>query len=47
VRVVERPLEPLPARTATAMAWALRAGEAWSHRLLHLESVLLLAAVPA
>jgi uncharacterized protein YndB with AHSA1/START domain len=47
VRVVERPLVPLQARTALALAWAHRAGEAWSHRLLHLESVLLLASVRA
>lgn len=39
VRVVEQPLP-----TATASAPRASAGEAWSHRLLHLESLLLLAA---
>ena len=39
VRVVEQPL-----RTATASAPRASAGEAWSHRLLHLEALLLVAA---
>jgi uncharacterized protein YndB with AHSA1/START domain len=40
VTVVERPL-PSPVPTAQA---STRAGEAWSHRLLHLEALLLVAA---
>ncbi|MGH9276021.1 MAG: SRPBCC domain-containing protein [Acidimicrobiales bacterium] len=39
VRVVEQPL-----LTATASTPRASAGEAWSHRLLHLESLLLVAA---
>lgn len=45
VRVVERRVAEPQARAATAMAWAVQAAEAWSHRLLHLESLLVLAAV--
>lgn len=49
VRIVERPLPSAARRSGTpmasAMAWAHQATEAWSHRLLHLESLLLLAAV--
>ena len=41
VRVVE---QPLLTATATASVSASSAGEAWSHRLLHLEALLLLAA---
>ncbi|MGK2949483.1 MAG: SRPBCC family protein [Acidimicrobiales bacterium] len=41
VTVVERPL-PSPAPVAQASSAA--AGEAWSHRLLHLEALLLVAA---
>ena len=39
VRVVETPLSAAPTATARASA-----GEAWSHRLLHLEALLLVAA---
>lgn len=39
VRVIERPLPSAVASVARA-----RVGEAWSHRLLHLEALLLLAA---
>jgi uncharacterized protein YndB with AHSA1/START domain len=42
VRVVERAV-PGPARPTGGQAMA-RSGEAWSHRLLHLEALLLLAA---
>jgi uncharacterized protein YndB with AHSA1/START domain len=48
VRVVERPLAPQAATasaTASALAWAHLAGDAWSQRLLSVESLLLLAAV--
>lgn len=43
VHVVEQPL-PAAAGAPTARAAAATAGEAWSHRLLHLESLLLVAA---
>ena len=42
VHVVERPLAPVASARASAVASA--SSSAWSHRLLHLEALLLLAA---
>jgi uncharacterized protein YndB with AHSA1/START domain len=44
VHVTEAPVEQGPTTSASASAAASGAGEAWSHRLLHLEALLLVAA---
>ena len=44
VQVVERPLAKVSAPTMTASSSAATSSAAWSHRLLHLEALLLVAA---